>query len=316
MPLGIGTKTVGITFGASPMRHQSSPAIGSFLDDLRRQDLAARTIASYEGDLRAFAGWFTQTTGEPFSPQAVTPTDVLDYKAFLRTVQHRQAATVNRQLAALRKFFRWAQAAGHVADVPTLSVKSAPTGARVLKSLTTREVGRLIRAAEKSKNKRDLAIVLTLRHTGMRVGELCALRLPDVTTSERKGSVLIRSGKGDTDRRIPLNNDVRGALADYRAVRPAVADDHVFIGQRGEPLQAEAVQLIVRKYARQADLQGVTPHSLRHTFAKHVLDAGGDLTTVSRLLGHARLETTAIYTQPTALDLDAAVRRLERDPAD
>ena len=115
------------------------------------------------------------------------------------------------------------------------------------------------------------------------------------------------------DRTVPLNNDARQALAIYKEVRPRVAGDHLFIGQRGEPLQPDAVQLIVRKYARRAGLEGVTPHTLRHSFAKPVLDAGEDLATVSRLLGHERLETTAVYTQPNARDLEEAVRRLERD---
>jgi site-specific recombinase XerD len=241
---------------------------------------------------------------------------VLDYRAYLRTVQRRQAATVNRRLAALRKFFLWAKATGCIADLPTLAVKSVPAGVRVPKSLAKRGADRLVRAVEQGKNVRDVAILLTLRHTGIRVGELCALRVQDLTLLERKGSLLVRSGKGDKDRRIPLNHDVRAALGAYLAKRPAAADDRVFIGQRGKGLLPEAVQLIVRKYARRANLQGVTPHVLRHTFAKQVLDAGADLTTVSRLLGHERLETTAIYTQPTACDLEDAVRRLERQQAE
>jgi integrase/recombinase XerC len=125
--------------------------------------------------------------------------------------------------------------------------------------------------------------------------------------------VLVRSGKGDKDRTVPLNHDVREAIAAYLAVRLAVSDDYLFIGQRGEPLQTDAVQLVVRKFAQRAGLQGVTPHVLRHSFAKHVLDAGEDLATVSRLLGHERLETTAIYTEPTARDPEEAVACLERD---
>jgi site-specific recombinase XerD len=124
---------------------------------------------------------------------------------------------------------------------------------------------------------------------------------------------VVRSGKGDKDRTLPLNHDVRQALRAYLAVRPVVSTDYLLIGQRGQPLQADAVQLIVRKYAQRAGLSAVTPHILRHSFAKQVLDAGADLATVARLLGHERLETTAIYTQPTAQDLEAAVRRLERD---
>ena len=85
------------------------------------------------------------------------------------------------------------------------------------------------------------------------------------------------------------------------------------MGQRGEALKPQGVQQVVAKYARRAGLPEVTPHVLRHTFAKHVLDAGEDLATVQRLLGHERLETTAIYIQPTARDLEEAVRRLEAD---
>ena len=291
------------------------PDLVAFVADLRRQEVAAKTVASYQSDLTGFAHWFTNSTGEEFTTAAVTPTDVRDYKAHLRTIRRRQAATVNRRLAALRRFFGWAKATGRIRELPTEGVTGVPSAPRSPKSLTKREVDRLLREAEKAQNKRNLAILLLLRHTGIRVGELCNLRLGDVTTSERKGSLLVR-GKGDKDRVLPLNADVRQALDAYRAVRPTVSDDHLFIGQRGEPLQPEAVQLIVRKYAQRAGLPGVTPHSLRHSFAKHVLDAGADLATVSRLLGHERLETTAIYTQPTTRDLDEAVRRLERDVHD
>jgi site-specific recombinase XerD len=289
------------------------PDITAFVAELGRQGMAAKTITTYTSDLVSFARWFVDTTGEAFRAASVTPSDILDYKAHLRTVQRRQAATVNRRLAALRKFFLWAQATGRIAELPTATVKGVPAAPRAPKSLAKREVDRLLREAEKAGNKRNLAILLLLRHTGLRVGELCSLRLSDIRTSERKGSVLVRSGKGDKDRVVPLNHDVREALEAYMKVRPAAADDHLFIGQRGEPLQTDGVQLMVRKLARRAGLEKVTPHVLRHSFAKHVLDAGEDLATVSRLLGHERLETTAIYTEPTAADLEEAVARLERE---
>jgi integrase/recombinase XerC len=90
-------------------------------------------------------------------------------------------------------------------------------------------------------------------------------------------------------------------------------DDRLFVGQRGTGLTPRAVEKLVEKYARLAGLPDVSPHTLRHTFGKHALDAGVDLVTVSRLLGHERLETTAIYATPAAADLEAAVRRLETD---
>jgi site-specific recombinase XerD len=165
-------------------------------------------------------GFTPESIGEPFAARAVTPTDVLDYKAHLRTVQRRQAATVNRRLAALRKFFLWAQATGRIAELPTVTVKGVRRSPRVPKSLPKRDVDRLIREAQKAGNKRNLAIVYLLRHTGVRVAELCALRLSDIRTSERKGQVLVRSGKGDKDRTVPLNHDVREALEAYLAVAP------------------------------------------------------------------------------------------------
>ncbi len=309
----IPPKTVGITFASPMIDHDVPIDIADFLADLRRQEVAPKTVASYATDLCAAARWFTATTGEAFTAAAVTPTDLRDYRAHLRTVERRAPATVNRRLAALRRFFTWAKATGRARELATEGVKGIPSTPRAPKALAKRELDRLVRAAEQDRNKRNLAVLLTLRHTGLRVGELCNLRLDDLAISERKGSLSVRSGKGDKDRTVPLNNDVRQALNAYLAVRPAIADKHVFIGQRGEPLQTDAVQLIVRKYARRAGLSGVTPHILRHSFGKGLLDAGTDLVTVSRLLGHERLETTAIYTQPTAQDLEAAVARLERD---
>ncbi len=287
--------------------------ITDFIAELQRQEVAAKTLTSYRSDLLGFARWFTDSTSEAFTATAVTPTDVRDYRAHLRTIQRRPAATVNRRLAALRRFFGWAKATNRIRELPTEGVKGVPSVPLTPKSLPKRDLDRLLRTAEQDGNKRNLAILLMLRHTGLRVGELCNLRLSDIAISERKGSLVVRSGKGDKDRTVPLNNDVRQALSAYVAVRPAASTDFLFIGQRGQPLQSDAVQLIVRKYARRAGLSEVTPHILRHSFAKQVLDAGADLATVSRLLGHERLETTAIYTQPTTHDLEAAVRRLERD---
>jgi len=112
---------------------------------------------------------------------------------------------------------------------------------------------------------------------------------------------------------IPLNLDVRKALRAYLQVRPELGSSELFIGQRGNGLTSLGVEKIVRKYAYQAGLQDVTPHTLRHSFGKHALDAGVGLVEVSILLGHQRLETTAIYTTPSQRDLEAAVGKLERD---
>lgn len=291
----------------------TSPELALFVQDLQRQEAAAKTVVNYRSDLLCFARWFQGANDEPFSAAAVTPTDLRDYRAYLVQDERRMPATVNRRLAALRKFFTWAKATARIQDLPTEAVKGIDASPRAPKALEKRELDRLIRAVEKESKKRDLALVLTLRHTGLRVSELCALRLADLDLGERKGGVTVRSGKGSKYRVVPLNVDARNAIRDYLAVRPAVTDDHVFIGQRHGGLKPQAVENLVTKYARLAGFAEVTPHTLRHSFGKGLLDSGVDLVAVAALLGHSRLETTAIYTHPSARDLEYAVQRLERD---
>jgi integrase/recombinase XerD len=249
----------------------------------------------------------------PHRSTGVPPTDLREYRAYLLTVEQRSPATINRRLASLRAFFQWARAEGLCREIPTDSVKGIQSSPRAPKSLPKKDVDRLIRQVEQSSNKRDLAILQLLRHTGIRVGELTALRLGDVTLSERKGQLVVRSGKGSKYRVVPLNADARKALNDYLAVRPKSTSDSLFPGRRSAGLSARAVETLVLKYAHQAGLEDVSPHTLRHTFGKSAIDAGVDLVTVSRLMGHERLETTAIYTTPSPQDLEKAVARLEAD---
>ncbi len=203
--------------------------------------------------------------------------------------------------------------AGVYKELPTENVKGVASAPRAPRWLEKREVGRLIRTVERHGTTRDLAIVLTLRHTGLRVSELCGLTRSGVEIAERKGALTVRSGKGGKFRVLPLNVDARRAIASYLDVRPTVSTDRLFVGQRGEGVSSRAVELLVTKYARHANLEGVPPHTLRHSFGKHALDAGADLVSVAALLGHERLETTAVYTTPSQRDLERVVEKLEQD---
>ncbi len=270
-----------------------------------------RTRESYRRDLTDFARWFHESLGLVFTPAGVTPTDIRDYRAHLSAVKRAAPATINRRLSTLRSFFRFAKAAGWVKEDPTEGIKGIATAPRAPRSLEKRQVDALLRAVERRGNKRDLAIVLVLRHAGIRVAELCGLTLADVELSERKGTLTVR-GKGRKVRSLPLNVDVRHALSTYLRVRPAADDDALFIGQRGQGLRPRAVELLVTKYARDAALEA-TPHTLRHSFARHLLDRGAGLEEVAALLGHEKLTTTAIYTTPSQRDLERAVERLSVD---
>jgi site-specific recombinase XerD len=301
------------SIGASPSQALLVPDLAAFLVELTRQEAAAKTITNYRSDLVCFGRWLVQTTGEHFAAEAITPSDLRDYRQHLLTIERRKPATINRRLAALRRFCAWATATKRIPENPTDQVKGITTVPTAPKSLEKRELDRLLRVAERAGNKRNLAILHVLRHTGLRVSEVCALRLDELNVSERKGSVTVRSGKGVKHRVVPLNADARRALTDYLAIRPTITDDHLFLGQRGEGLKPQGVEIMVKQYARLAGLDGVSPHTLRHTFAKTALDSGTDLVTVATLMGHERLETTAIYTKPSDRDLERAVACLEVD---
>lgn len=285
--------------------------LSDFAESLRLEDKADNTVVSYMRDLKHFACWFRQTNGEEFTIDGITPMDVKDYRRYLLVNANAKPATANRHLAALRRLCRWARGKGLIDDDPTEGVRGVEKERHLApKSLDRNQVHALIRATQRYGNKRDIAIIQVLRHTGVRVGELASLRLSDVTVAERKGKIIVRWGKGGKYREIELNTDVRQAINDYHATRPNVADDHLFIGQRGTGLTVRAVESLVAKYAGLAGLIGVTPHILRHTFGKQLLDAGENLVTVATLMGHSRLDTTAIYTRPNAQDLEKAVARL------
>src|SRR5215211_5806482 len=130
-----------------------------FVQDLERQEAAPRTVASYQLDLELFAKWFDQTNGEPFAAKAVTPTDLREYRGYLQNVERRQPATINRKLAALKSFFRWAQGTKRITELPTDSVKGVRSEPSPPRWLDKRQVDRLLRAVERHGTTRDLAVL-------------------------------------------------------------------------------------------------------------------------------------------------------------
>ena len=292
-----------------PQKHNPLTDFEQWLRN-RETGISPLTIAGYLSDLNKFIDWFHQSTGETFTPAGTTPVDIRNYKAHLQTVAKFKPATINRRLATLRTFFNWAIEHGVVNETP-IRVHNAEELPTAPKSLDERTYSKLLRVAQRSEDKRTIAIIQLLAHTGLRVAELCNLRLTDLAISDRKGKVIVRSGKGGKYREIPLNLDVRRALQDYLKIRPDVEDDHIFIGQRNNGLTDATIQQIVAEAGRLAKLDQVTPHVLRHTFGKGLINAGIDLVTVKTLMGHRSIDTTARYTKPSVSDLEKAVAKLE-----
>ena len=279
-----------------------------FLSSLERQDKSSATLKSYRSDLTDFINWFQDTNGEPFNPNRVTPIDLREFKQHLLT-KGAKASTINRKLSCLKSFFKWAQREGLVEMMPSFPqpVRTQPLTPRWLDKV---QQNALLRAVRKEGKLRDIAIITMLLHTGLRVSELCQLRWEDIVLSDRKGYLIVRAGKGGKQRQVPLNREVRQVLRAYREKVGEPKEGFVFLGRDGEPLGARGVEVIVQKFARKAGLEGVTPHTLRHTFCHNLLRAGVDLVTVAALAGHESLTTTARYTQPSEREKEEAVERL------
>jgi len=281
-----------------------------YQDYLTRLGKSPNTVKAYGHDVAAFVRWLEQTIGEGFDPRAVDSRDIQEYKRYLMR-QRLTPATINRRLIALRGFFRWAKQEGLAEENPfdviekVLIKQQQGTAPRWL---DRQEQLALLRAMRKSRSKRDLAIIQTLLGTGLRISELAALRVSDVEISDRKGWLHVREGKGSKARDIPLDNKTRQTLSNYLDGRQEDGSEQLFLGQRG-PLTKAGINYLVTKYAYQARLEDCTSHTLRHTFAKNLVDADTPLDQVATLLGHESLDTTKVYTRPSKRDLEQAVRR-------
>ena len=271
---------------------------------------SAHTIRAYMADLHDFMHWFETTTGERFDASAVGPRDIVAYRQHMMDGGKRPATT-NRRLVSLQRFFRWAHRRQIVAESPFEALDSVRVRRQANiapKWLTHRDQLALLRAVRRHGSRRDLAMLQLMMSAGLRVSEVVNLKLADVQIGERSGAVTIRSGKGNKYRQVPLARDARHALARYLAQRAEHETGFIFLGQRG-PLSIPGVQYVVAKHAYRARLSHVTPHTLRHTFGKNLVDEGVSLDQVAALLGHETLDTVMIYTRPSQDDLEKAVRK-------
>jgi len=303
----------------------------AFSEYLQSQGRAPATIKGYRADLAAFSRWFEQSGGEALEPQseafvgAVTPSDIREYKQFLMTNKKASPATVNRHLAAIRAWIAWARANGLMDYNPANGIKDVEQQKLAPQWLDKRQQAALLKELErdlaaarteaaKRQAVRDQAMVILFLNTGLRVSELCGLELDDITLSERKGEIRVM-GKGEKARTVPLNNTARSVLGEWLNLRPESRQSEafvvqVFVGKKGEPITPSGVHRRLSELGRRAGVD-LSAHTLRHTFAKNLVDAGVTLEKVAALLGHSSLDTTRVYTTPGKSDLEKAVRALE-----
>ncbi|MFE2772844.1 site-specific tyrosine recombinase XerD [Microbacterium resistens] len=266
--------------------------------------LAAHTLAAYRRDLGGYVSWLTA--------QGISDTDDIDPVAVGRFVADRAAAdpppaasSLARLQSSVRGWHRFLAREGIATDDPAARLRPPKLGRRLPKALTIDQVERLLAApsADEPLGIRDRALLELLYATGARVSEATALDVDDLS----HGEVLRLRGKGSKERIVPVGSYARRAVDAYLTrVRPALAahgraSARLFLGARGAPLSRQSAWLIIRAAAERAQLGvEVSPHTLRHSFATHLLQGGADVRVVQELLGHASVATTQIYTHVSA----------------
>ena len=280
-----------------PLSPEDQAAIDRFIDQLwLERGASTNTQASYRSDLRLLARWL-QPQG-----RSLVQAGEAELRQWLAAVGTRAGPrTQARRLSALRQFFRQLVVEGQRSDDPTARIETPRLGRRLPRSLDEEAVGRLLEApnVEDPLGLRDRAMLELMYGCGLRVSELVQLPMPRVNLARGLVQVL---GKGGKERLVPVGEWAGDWLGRYlRQARPLLlqgdTEDAVFVSRRGGAMSRQNFWQRLTLHARQAGIRtALSPHTLRHAFATHLLNHGADLRSVQRLLGHADLSTTQIYT--------------------
>ncbi|WP_425260687.1 site-specific tyrosine recombinase XerD [Rubrivivax sp. RP6-9] len=276
--------------------------IDRFVDALWIEDgLAPLTLAAYRRDLALYAAWLQAQAGERGTRgvAASTESDLLGYMAARHAGT--RASTANRRLTVFKRFFRWALREHLVTQDPTLKLGAARQPLRVPKDLSEGLVEALLAAPDVATplGLRDRAMIELMYASGLRVSELVGLKTVHLGFAE---GVLRVVGKGSKERLVPFGEEAHAWLQRYIGQARGVilggqVSDALFVTARGGPMTRQMFWTLVKRHARHAGITApLSPHTLRHAFATHLLNHGADLRAVQLLLGHADIGTTTIYT--------------------
>ncbi len=283
--------------------------VDSFLNYLKVEKNASHlTIISYKTDLLQFSEFLAdreKLPKEKLSLDSLNHRSVREYLAYIQN-NRQSRSTAARKLAALKAYVKYLCRENILAENPIAAVSTPKQEQRLPQFLYNREVELLLQAPDLSTpaGMRDLAILETLYASGIRVSELTGLNLKDLDWDEEYFKV---TGKGGKDRLVPMGRKAKAAIQIYlRKSRPTYlkpeskATEALFLNRLGGRLAPRAIRVIINKYADSIALnRRISPHTLRHTFATHLLNSGADLRSVQELLGHVELSTTQIYTHLT-----------------
>ena len=285
----------------APVHPDDAALIDAFTDTLWLEDgLSKNTLAAYRRDLKLFCGWLAA------NGKRLNATAELDFLSYF-SVRHSstKATSANRRLTVFKRYFRWALRERHIRKDPTLKILPARQAQRSPSNLTEAQVEALLFAPDiaTALGVRDRTMLELMYASGLRVSELVSLKVLNISLSEHVVRVI---GKGNKERLIPFGEVASQWLKQYLAqIRPAMtagkATDDLFVTNRGSKVGTSMSRvmfwMIVKKYALMVGITSkLSPHTLRHAFATHLLNHGADLRAVQMLLGHADISTTTIYT--------------------
>jgi integrase/recombinase XerD len=262
------------------------------------------TLAAYRNDLSQFAAFLEK---RDIGLKQVDQNAILDYIMYMKTEQEYASSTVARKVAAIKSFFHYLADRGEIEDDPTATLDSPKVRKRLPKAISQEDMERLLMEPARDrtpKSLRDRALLEMLYATGLRVTELVSLNVGDVNIASATVRVVQRKDK--RERLVPIHQRALEPLQDYMEqgriqLLRNPEERALFLNHRGQRLTRQGLWLIVKHYVREVGIhEDVTPHTLRHTFAAHLLDKKADLKYVQALLGHANIATTQVYTQVTS----------------
>ncbi len=277
-------------------------AIDGFLRSLRiERNASPLTLKSYSEDFNSFFDYLQDRVGGSPEPAAIDVAMLRGYVAYLHQCQYAKT-TIARRLASLRSFFRYCAREKLTTGNPAKALRTPRVGRKLPNFLSAPQAVQLVEAPpnDEPAGLRDRAMLETMYSAGLRVAELVGMNLADW---DRDANVIRVRGKGRKERIAPIGRQASAALDAWLLVRQLAADappqdqNAVFLNRFGKRLTTRSVGRMLEKYVKTTGIDGKTsPHSLRHTFATHMLDGGADLRSVQELLGHKSLTTTQIYT--------------------
>jgi integrase/recombinase XerD len=274
--------------------------LDEFCDSLWLEDgLARNTLESYRRDLRKFSTWLKKHTDRSLID--TTHADILGFLAHVVSVQKARASSTGRTISSLKRFFRYLLRQNKITVDPTVQIAAPKLPRGLPKTLSERDVEQLLQAPDVDAplGMRDRTMLEVLYATGLRVSELVGLTVAQLSL----GMGVVRvMGKGSKERLVPLGEEALDWLQRYlKEVRPILLAGHLsdalFVTQRGAGMTRQMFWYLIKRHARTAGLhKPLSPHTLRHAFATHLLNHGADLRVVQLLLGHTDISTTQIYT--------------------